>query len=35
MGDRNLYKDLFGKPEAKRLLGRLWYRWKATIEMEL
>jgi hypothetical protein len=32
---RNVYKILVGKPEGKRLLRRLKYRWKDNIKMHL
>jgi hypothetical protein len=36
MGEvRNVYKILVGIPEGNRALGRLGYRWKDNIEMEL
>jgi hypothetical protein len=31
----NVYRILVGKPEGKRLLGRLRCRWLANIKMEL
>jgi hypothetical protein len=31
---RNAYKILVGKPEGKRLFGRLWHRWEDNIRMD-
>jgi hypothetical protein len=33
--ERNVYRVLVGKPEGKRLLGRLRRRWEDGIRMEL
>jgi hypothetical protein len=36
MGEvRKVYKILVGTPEGKKLLGRLWHRWKDGIRMDL
>jgi hypothetical protein len=32
--DRKMYKDLVGKPEGKRPLGRLGHRWEDGIRMD-
>jgi hypothetical protein len=34
-GDRKVYKDLVGKPEGKRPLGRPRRRWEDGIRMDL
>jgi hypothetical protein len=33
--ERNVYRVLVGKPEGKRLLGRLRRRWEGGIRMEI
>jgi hypothetical protein len=33
--DRNVYRVLMGKPEAKRPLGRPTHRWEDRIRMDL
>jgi hypothetical protein len=36
MGEkRNAYRDLFGKPEGNRLIGRLRHRYKDSTKMDL
>jgi len=36
MGERRgIYRDLVGKPEGKRTLGRLRRRWEENIKMDL
>jgi len=36
MGERRgVYRDLVGKPEGKRPLGRPWRRWEGSIKMDL
>jgi hypothetical protein len=34
-GERNVYRVLMGKPEAKRPLGRPRHRWEDGIRMDL
>jgi hypothetical protein len=34
-GRRVSYGILVGKPEGKRVLGRLWHRWEDNIRIEL
>jgi hypothetical protein len=33
--NRNAYRVLVGKPEGKRSLRRLWFRWENNIKLDL